>query len=289
MVWSRDLASEPTSVRVFQDNLGHWYASFVVRHEAVVQPCVEGRIGIDWGVSTTATTTDPAQDLPYQGFRKRCSAEVAKAQRKMARRRRAKGQAASEGYLTAKQESARAQKKAARQNMHAARMWAPQVVRDHQLIAVEDFKPAFLGKSKNMARKAADTAIGAAKRELIGGAKRAGRDVVLVPPLYTTMTCSECFSLGLGEGLFCCEFWGHREDRDRNAARVILATGELIRASADGVSHFPSPFEGAAQVLPELEIPRLCRGTVNPRQQPMRVSETPAPWRSPLGGRPCPP
>jgi putative transposase len=30
VVWSRDLPADPSSVRVYQDSLGHWYASFVV-------------------------------------------------------------------------------------------------------------------------------------------------------------------------------------------------------------------------------------------------------------------
>ena len=80
VVWSRDLPSEPTSVRVYRDSLGHWYASFVVRREVEPAPEVSGSIGIDWGVSTTATTTDPAYDLPHVGFRKRSAAKLAKAQ-----------------------------------------------------------------------------------------------------------------------------------------------------------------------------------------------------------------
>lgn len=86
VVWSRNLPSPPTSVRVYQDSLGHWYASFVTRREKTSAPDVEASIGIDWGVSTTATTTDAKHDLPYRGHRKRCAAELAKAQRKMARR-----------------------------------------------------------------------------------------------------------------------------------------------------------------------------------------------------------
>jgi transposase len=101
---------------------------------------------------------------------------------------------------------------------------------------------------------------------LIERAQRAGRKVVMVPPAYTTMTCSECFArakrrLGLGQRVFRCEFCGYSAERDRNAARVILAlarrildTEELSRASVDGVRHFPAPFEGAAKVLPELGI-----------------------------------
>jgi putative transposase len=232
----------PTSVRVYRDNLDHWYASFVVRRDTVVPAAADGSaIGIDWGVKVTATTTDTVFDLPHLGHRKRCAAERAEVQRKMARRRRPKGVAPSRGYLRAKRQAARVAKKAARQNTHDARQWAARVVAGHHLIAVEDFKPKFLAKS-TMARKAADAAIGACKRELIYRGVRAGRKVVLVPPAYTTMTCSECGTrakerLGLGVRTFECAACGYTAGRDVNAARTVLATAERVRASADDVRH----------------------------------------------------
>ncbi|MGW4422138.1 RNA-guided endonuclease InsQ/TnpB family protein [Streptosporangium sp. NPDC004631] len=241
VVWSRDLPSEPTSVRVCQDNLGHWYASFVVhRDQAEPSDADLPGIGVDWGVKATATTTDPAFDLPHLGHRKRCAAELAKARRKMARRR-SKGRPASKGYLTAKRQAARIAKKAARQNTHDARVWAKNIVDRHTLIAIEDFKPKFLAGT-SMARKAADAAIGACKRQLIESGTRAGRKVVLVPPAYTTMTCSECgeranLRLGLGVRTFECAACGYTADRDLNAARTILATAERDRAGADDVRH----------------------------------------------------
>ncbi|BEL04091.1 RNA-guided endonuclease TnpB family protein [Actinoplanes sichuanensis] len=242
VVWSREPPSGPSSVRVYRDSLGHWYASFVVRREmAETSDADLPGIGVDWGVRTTATTTDPAFDLPHLGHRRRCAAELAKAQRKMARRRRPKEQKASKGYLTAKRQAARIAKKAARQNAHDARAWAKTVVEHHALIAVEDFKPKFLAKT-GMARKAADNAIGACKRELIERGTRAGRKVVPVPPAYTTMTCSGCgertnLRLGLGVRIFECTACGYTADRDLNAARTILATAERDRASADDVRH----------------------------------------------------
>jgi putative transposase len=260
VVWSRVMPSEPSSVRVYRDSLGHWYASFVVTRETGPAPDADGAIGIDWGVTTTATTTDPAYDLPYGGYRKRRAAELAKAQRKIARRRRPCGQAQSDGYLRARREAAKLHKKTQRQNTHAARVWAKRIVGDHQTIAVEDFKPKFLAKS-TMARKSADAAIGAAKRELIYRGTRAGRKVVLVPPAYTTMTCAECLArnklrLGLGERTFRCDSCGHAAPRDLNAARVILAMAERGHAGADGVSHRLTSPQGAWVVLSELEIPR---------------------------------
>jgi len=192
VVWSRDLPSGPKSVRVCQDCLGHWYASFVVRRQA---------------------------------------------------------------------QAAKLHKKAARQNTHAARVWAKRVADGHQVIAVEDFKPKFLARS-TMARKAADAAIGAAKRELIERGMRAGRTVVLVPPAYTTMTCPECGTRakerpGLAERVFRCESCGHTAGRDRNAARVILAMAERGHAGADDVRHSLASFQVAGGVRSEPEIPRL--------------------------------
>jgi putative transposase len=261
VVWSRDLPSDPSSVRVYRDCLGHWYASFVVTRDPKPAPQADGKIGIDWGITATATATDPAYDLPYGGHRKRCAAELARAQRRMARRRRQGGQPQSKGYSRAKREAAKLYKKAARQNTHATRVWAKRVVDDHRVIAVEDFKPLFLAKS-TMARKSADAAAGAAKRELIERGARAARKVVLVPPAYTTMTCSECLArnkrrLELGERTFRCESCGHVADRDRNAARVILAMAERGHAGADGVSHpGPPPSGGTVGVRPEPGIPR---------------------------------
>lgn len=247
VVWSRELPCEPSSVRVYQDNLGHWYASFVVRRQATVPAVpVEPAVGVDWGVQTTATATDSRFDLPHLGHRKRCAAQLAKAQRTMARRRRAKGLTPSKGYLTAKRQAARIAKRAARQNTHDAQQWAKRVVDNHSLIAVEDFKPKFLAKSR-MARKAADAAIGACKRELVYRGTRAGRRVVLVPPAYTTMTCSKCGTrtkerLGLGLRIFECAACGYTACRDRNAARTILATAERNRAGADDVRHSITSF-----------------------------------------------
>lgn len=239
VVWSRELPSPPGMTQVYQDSLGHWYVSFVVRRPIEHRPATDSAIGIDWGVQTTATTTDPRYDLPYRGHRKRCAAELARAQRKMSRRRRARGVAPSKGYQEARLQVAKLHKKAQRQATHDARVWARKVIDDHGLIAVEDFKPKFLAKS-TMAKKAADAAISMTKRELIERAVRAGRQVVMVAPAYTSMTCSRCFErtnqrLGLGERTFRCATCGFTDGRDRNAAKVILAVAERNHAGVEGV------------------------------------------------------
>jgi putative transposase len=69
----------------------------------------------------------------------------------------------SAGYKRARRSAARAHAKAAAQRQGTARERARKAVRDHDVIAVEDFRPKFPSRS-TMARKAAGAAIGAAKR-----------------------------------------------------------------------------------------------------------------------------
>lgn len=258
IVWSRDMPSQPTSVRVYRDTLGHWYASFVVRRDEMGLAANDAAIGIDWGVRTIATTTDPAYDLHHPEHTRRSADKLARYQRRMSRRRPAPGQTGSVGYRKAKSDAAKTAKTAARQRQDTARKWATAIVRDHGTIAVEDFKPKFLAKS-TMARKAADAAIGTTKRTLIEQAERAGRKVVLVPPAYTTMDCSCCGArakqrLGLSERVFVCHACGWTDDRDRNAARTILVRAGLNPATVDAVRH-TTPFED--RVLAEVGIPVL--------------------------------
>ncbi|WP_435887778.1 RNA-guided endonuclease InsQ/TnpB family protein [Streptomyces chartreusis] len=178
VVWSRNLPAAPTSVRVYQDSVGHWYASFVV--PARVEPLRETGLvlGVDWGVKEIATTTSDAHDLPHAEFGKQAQAKLYRYDRMTARRRPAKGQTRSKGYQEAQRWRARTYQKIARQRQDAARKWAKKVVRDHDAIAAEDFRPKFLAKT-TMARKAADAAIGAAKKALVEMGHKHARDVRL--------------------------------------------------------------------------------------------------------------
>ncbi|MFB6554694.1 RNA-guided endonuclease InsQ/TnpB family protein [Streptomyces sp. NPDC056405] len=250
VVWSRELPGEPSSVRVYQDRLGHWYCSFVV--PAQVQPLPRtGRVlGVDWGVKQTATTTSGAHDLPYAGHGGKARARLGRYDRMMARRRPKKGTSASKGYREAQKLRAKAHKKVARQRADTGRKWAKKVVRDHDAVAVEDFRPKFLAKS-TMARKAADAAIGATKAALIEMGRKHGRDIRLVHPAYTTMDCAQCgarakHALPLGERIYTCIACGTASPRDKNSARVMLVRAGLNPAGAEGTRPPGAPLHEAA-------------------------------------------
>ncbi|MGW4981929.1 RNA-guided endonuclease InsQ/TnpB family protein [Streptomyces mirabilis] len=241
LVWSRSLPGEPSSVRVYRDSVGHWYASFVVRAE--VQPLPEtGRVlGVDWGVRETATTTSNAHDLPHAQHGRKAQARLTRYDRMMARRRPKKGQAASKGYREAKKWRAKTYAKIARQRQDTGHKWAKKVVTDHDAIgiAIENFRPKFLAGS-SMARKAADAAIGATKKTLIEMGRKHGRDIRLVHPAHTTMDCASCgartkHALPLSERTYTCTACGVVSPRDKNSARVMLVRAGLNPAGVEGV------------------------------------------------------
>nr|WP_030749291.1 RNA-guided endonuclease TnpB family protein [Streptomyces sp. NRRL F-5135] len=238
VVWSRELPAAPSSVRVHRDSVGHWYASFVVATEAQPLPATGRMLGVDWGVKETATTTSDAHDLPHAEHGKRAARRLAHYQRMTARRRPARGQAASKGYREAQAQTAKLHKKVARQRQDTARKWAKRVVTDHDAIAVEDFRPKFLTKT-TMARKAADAAIGATKTALIEMGRKHGRDVRLVHPAHTTMDCASCgartkHALPLSERIYTCTACGADSPRDKNSAHVMLVRAGLNPAGAEG-------------------------------------------------------
>lgn len=249
-VWSRELPAVPSSVRVHRDSLGHWYCSFVVQTQVQTLPTTGRVIGVDWGVKELATTTSEAHDLPHPEHGRNAAKGLAQYQRMMARRRPGKGQPGSKGYQKAKRQAAKIQKKVARRRQDTARKWAKRVVRDHDVLAVEDFRPKFLAKS-TMARKAADAAIGATKRELIAMARKHGRDLRLVDPKHTTMDCAACgartkHALPLSERTYTCTSCGAMSPRDKNSAAVMLVRAGLNPVGDEGTRPARPPDEQAA-------------------------------------------
>jgi putative transposase len=240
VVWSRELPKPPSSVRVYRDSLGHWYASFVIPTVTEALPMTGAVIGIDWGVKETATTTSDAHDLPHAEHGKTAAAKLARYQRMMARRSTPKNRPGTKGYKKARRAAAKVSKKIARQRQDTGRKWAKRIVRDFDQIAVEDFKPTFLAKT-TMARKAADAAIGATKQALIEMARKHGKTVHLVHPAHTTMDCAHCGArakhrLPLSERTYACTACGTVSPRDKNSARVMLVRAGLNPASVDLVS-----------------------------------------------------
>jgi putative transposase len=239
VVWSRELPKKVPSVRVYEDAAGWWWTSFVVEvPEPKPLPPVGKAIGIDWGVKTTATATDPDYDMDYHAVAAKHARNLKRYQRRMALHRKQGAKEQSVQYHRARKKAARQYRKAAWERQEHSRKWVANVVANHDQIAEENFKPKFLYKT-TMAKKAHDTAVGSLRRELKYQCYKYGRTLVSVPAAFTTMTCNKCKTrakskLPLSQRTFQCWSCSHTADRDRNASWNVLDGAGFVPAFDDG-------------------------------------------------------
>ncbi len=76
--WSRELPSDPSSVRIYHDTLGRWWCSFVVAVGVEELPATGRSICVDWGVKELATTTSDEHDLQHPQYGKRAARRLAR-------------------------------------------------------------------------------------------------------------------------------------------------------------------------------------------------------------------
>ena len=273
VVWSRKLPSAPTSVRVYRNPNGKWFASFVVETMPECDmPHTGSAVGIDWGVQETATTmTIDSQgevresadlDIPFVAYERKYEKRLTEAQRRMARqyqkdKRRSEQ---SRGYKKALRQYRELKRRSTAQRKDAANKWAVKVCRNSDAIASEDFKPKFLSRT-TMARKAQDAAIGQLIDTLEWQAVKRGRRFVKVNPAYTTQDCSNCGArakhrLGLQDRVYKCECCGFVLDRDRNSAINMLIGAGFIPGPIGTLSRSDAAAHGRA-VPTKAKIPRL--------------------------------
>lgn len=240
VVWSRVLPSEPSSVRVYQDSCGDWWASFVVEVEE--SSCKKKRedngiIGMDFGLKTVSTTTDAHYDLQYSSSRKRHERNYVKYQRRMAMHRENQKW---DLYKKSKRLAAKEKRAEKRIRKEQNRNWAQKVARNHRAVAVDDLKVSFMTRG-NLAKKTYDVGIYQIKQELKVACQTYNSEFILVDPKNTTQECCCCGArtkhpLTLKDRIYNCESCGISMDRDRNSAFVIMNRAGLNPAPEDGMN-----------------------------------------------------
>lgn len=236
VVWSRDLPSEPSSVTVYEDSVGDWWASFVVDiDETFTERTDELYTGIDWGVIQVATTNH--DDLNFHGKTRQWNTQLARVQRRMTLHRRNQDWSA---YRKAKRQAAKLHRSLKRTRKEQIRQWAQKVARNSKVIAAEQLSVGFIAKNKKLSKKALDGAIGIAKQELEQACRKYKTKLVWVNPAYTSQECSQCntrakIALTLSDRVFACSSCGYVADRDKNASRNMLHRAGYNPAEVDAV------------------------------------------------------
>lgn len=221
VVWSRHLPSPPTSVTIYRDLCGHWYASFVTRIEEESIPSSNRVTGLDLGLTTFATTEFEEFDIPNPRFAKKVRAQQKKADQALSRK--TKG---SNNRAKAKLRRAKVHAHVANQRKDFHQKQARTLARSFDRIGVEDLRIKNMLANRHLSRAISDAGWREFLLALDWQAKKVGREVVPLNPRNTTQTCSGCGTkakshLGLKDRVFSCESCGLIIDRDRNAAHNL--------------------------------------------------------------------
>ncbi|QZT55048.1 RNA-guided endonuclease InsQ/TnpB family protein [Mycolicibacterium austroafricanum] len=244
--WSRELPSEPSSVTIIREPDGRFYASFVVEVAAAPLPLVDREVGVDVGITrlaTTATTDDQRSDIVNPKHLGRRLRKLARLEREKSRR-----QKGSANRDKSRRKVAIAHNEVARARRDYHHKQALALVRDNQVIHVEDLNIVGMVRNRRLARAISDAGWRQFVRIIGEKADRYGRTVHRVSRwLASSKTCStpDCGhvldELPLQVRTWTCPSCQATHDRDYNAAKVILAAGRAERLNACGARVSPQP------------------------------------------------
>ncbi|MGW4477017.1 RNA-guided endonuclease InsQ/TnpB family protein [Nonomuraea sp. NPDC004354] len=223
--WSRPLplAARPSTVTVSRDSADRWYVSILVEETIAPLPPVDQAVGVDAGLSVLLTLSTAEKIIGAKAER-RDRKRLARAQRNFASKARG----------SANREKARVKVAGVygrivdrrRDHLHKV---TTRLVRENQVIAVEDLAARNLMRNTSLARAVADAAWRSLRHMLEYKAAWYGRELVVIDRwLPSSKTCSSCgavrASMPLDVRSWTCAC-GAVHDRDVNAAKNILAAG----------------------------------------------------------------
>ncbi|MBA2892740.1 putative transposase [Nonomuraea soli] len=223
--WSRPLpeGAEPSTVTVSRDPAGRWFVSMLVEEEISALPPVEASVGVDAGIATLATlsTGEKIVNPRHERIDRR---RLAKAQRALARKQKGSNNRAKARRQVAKVYARIADRR--RDHLHKV---TTRLVRENQVIAVEDLAVRNLVKNRAPARAISDVSWREFRSMLEYKAGWYGRTLVAVDRWFpSSKLCSLCGamreSMPLNVREWQCDC-GARHDRDVNAAMNVLAAG----------------------------------------------------------------
>jgi putative transposase len=229
--WSRPIEGTPKTATISREADG-WYACISCA-DVPMQPLESSgqETGIDVGLESFATLADGTMIHNPRCYR-RAEHRLKAAQRKVARRKKGSNRRRKAVKLLTK-----AHQTVKRQRRDFQHKTARQLVRDHDVIYLEDLHVANMVRNKHLAKSISDAGWNAFRTILAFKAAYAGKRVVAVPPAYTSQSCSGCgvvVQKGLSVRWHSCPECGTSLHRDHNAALNILRLGQQGQESAVG-------------------------------------------------------
>ncbi len=204
---------------------GEWYA--ILTYETS-QPLVNSKevfdspLGIDLGLKSIITTTEGQKVEPPHFYRK-SQGRLRRLQRQLARR-----QKGSKNREKARQLVAIQHAKVRRQREHFNNVLSCRIVKDHDLVVMEDLRIRNMVRNHRLAKSISDAGWGQLKVMVDYKEKKIGGRMLPIDPAGTT---SECFFCGTKNDVdlsmreFDCSGCGRHLERDFHSSWRILKEG----------------------------------------------------------------
>jgi putative transposase len=227
--WSRPLEGAVKTVTIIHEADG-WYCCFSCV-DVLVQPLPSTgqETGVDVGLKVFLVTAKGAV-VENPRYYRTAEKALRKAQRRVSRRKKGSKRRRKAVVLLA-----RKHQKVKRQRRDFHHKTALDLLRQYDVIYLEDLQVANLVQNSHLAKSISDAGWGQFRTILEGKAAYAGRRVIAVPPAYTSQDCSGCgerVEKSLSVRTHICTSCGLILDRDENAARNIQWAGQALQEEA---------------------------------------------------------
>ncbi|MEU1898869.1 RNA-guided endonuclease TnpB family protein [Nocardiopsis dassonvillei] len=238
VVWSRPLpeGARPSTVTVSRDTAGRWFVSLLCEDTITSAQATRVVVGVDAGI-TSVVTLSTGEKVANPRHEQRDRAKLARAQRALSRK--AKG---STNRDKARRKVARVHARITDRRRDFLHKLSTRLVRENQVVVIEDLAVRNLVKNRRLARAISDAAWRELRTMLEYKCAWHGRDLVVVDRfLPSSKACSTpgCgylnASLPLRVREWTCPVCGVAHDRDVNAALNLEAAGLAVVACGAGV------------------------------------------------------
>lgn len=208
-----------------------WFAAITVETDGAPARCEsQAAVGVDLGVKTLAVFSDDRPDVAGPKAMAVLLGRLRRASR--AHSRKAKGSA---NRRKSARQIGRLHWQISCRRSDALHKLTDLLTREYTWVAIEDLNVRGMMGRRNLARHIADAGFGEFRRQLEYKAAMRGVTVAVVSRwLPSSKTCSECAvvneALALSDRRWTCAGCGAEHDRDKNAAKNILAASWAVSA-----------------------------------------------------------